>query len=44
MNMKLYISGYGKMGKMIETIILSKGLDYAGSDVQLNITTVIIIS
>jgi 4-hydroxy-tetrahydrodipicolinate reductase len=30
MNMKLYISGYGKMGRMIEKIILSKGLDYAG--------------
>ena len=29
-NMKLYISGYGKMGRMIERIILSKGLDYAG--------------
>ena len=29
-NMKLYISGYGKMGKMIEKIILSRGLDYAG--------------
>lgn len=28
--MKLYISGYGKMGKMIEKIILSKGLEYAG--------------
>lgn len=28
--MKLFISGYGKMGKMIENIILSKGLDYAG--------------
>ena len=28
--MKLYISGYGKMGRMIEQIILSKGLDYAG--------------
>ena len=28
--MKLYISGYGKMGRMIEKIILSKGLDYAG--------------
>ncbi len=28
--MKLFISGYGKMGKMIEKIILSKGLDYAG--------------
>jgi 4-hydroxy-tetrahydrodipicolinate reductase len=28
--MKLYISGYGKMGKMIERIILSRGLDYAG--------------
>ena len=30
MNMKLYISGYGKMGRMIEKIILSKGLEYAG--------------
>ena len=28
--MKLYISGYGKMGKMIEKIILSRGLEYAG--------------
>ncbi len=28
--MKLYISGYGKMGRMIEEIILSKGLEYAG--------------
>ena len=28
--MKLYISGYGKMGRMIEKIILSRGLDYAG--------------
>ena len=28
--MKLFISGYGKMGKMIEKIILSRGLDYAG--------------
>lgn len=28
--MKLYISGYGKMGKMIEKLILSKGLEYAG--------------
>ena len=28
--MKLYISGYGKMGRMIEQIILSKGLEYAG--------------
>ena len=28
--MKLLISGYGKMGKMIERIILSKGLEYAG--------------
>ena len=28
--MKLFISGYGKMGKMIEKIILSKGLEYAG--------------
>lgn len=30
MAMKLYISGYGKMGRMIEKIILSRGLDYAG--------------
>ena len=28
--MKLYISGYGKMGRMIEKIILFKGLEYAG--------------
>ena len=28
--MKLFISGYGKMGRMIEKVILSKGLDYAG--------------
>ena len=28
--MKLFISGYGKMGKMIEKIILSRGLEYAG--------------
>lgn len=28
--MKLFISGYGKMGKMIEKIILSKGIEYAG--------------
>ena len=28
--MKLFISGYGKMGRMIEKIILSKGIDYAG--------------
>ena len=28
--MKLFVSGYGKMGKMIEKIILSRGLDYAG--------------
>ena len=28
--MKHFISGYGKMGKMIEKIILSHGLDYAG--------------
>lgn len=30
MKNKLYISGYGKMGKMIEKVILSRGLDYAG--------------
>ena len=28
--MKLYISGYGKMGKMIEKIILDRGIGYAG--------------
>ena len=28
--MKLYISGYGKMGKMVEKNLLSKGLDCAG--------------
>ena len=28
--MKLYTSGYGKMGRMIEKIILSKGVEYAG--------------
>ena len=28
--MKLYISGYGKMGRMIEKIILDRGLEYAG--------------
>lgn len=28
--MKFLISGYGKMGRMIESIILSKNLDYAG--------------
>ena len=28
--MKLYISGYGKMGRMIEKIILGRGLEYAG--------------
>ena len=28
--MKILISGYGKMGKMIEKIILSRGLEYAG--------------
>ena len=28
--MKLFISGYGKMGKMIEKIIQSRGLEYAG--------------
>ena len=28
--MKLFISGYGKMGKMIEKIILSRGLEYVG--------------
>ena len=29
-NMKILISGYGKMGKMIEKIIQSRGLEYAG--------------
>lgn len=28
--MKLFISGYGKMGRMIEKMILDRGLDYAG--------------
>ena len=28
--MKLYISGYGKMGRMIEKIILDRGIEYAG--------------
>lgn len=28
--MKILISGYGKMGKMIEKIILLRGIDYAG--------------
>jgi len=28
--MKLFISGYGKMGRMIEKIILEKGVEYAG--------------
>ena len=28
--MKLFISGYGKMGRMVEKIILSRGLEYAG--------------
>lgn len=28
--MKLFISGYGKMGRMIEKIILSRGIEYAG--------------
>lgn len=30
MNTKIYISGYGKMGRMIEKIVISKGLEYAG--------------
>ena len=29
-NMKILISGYGKMGKMIEKIIQSRGIEYAG--------------
>ena len=28
--MKLFISGYGKMGRMIEKIILDRGVEYAG--------------
>ena len=28
--MKILISGYGKMGKMIEKIVLNRGLEYAG--------------
>ena len=30
MKTKIYISGYGKMGRMIEKIVISKGLEYAG--------------
>lgn len=30
MNTKIYISGYGKMGRMVEKNILARGLDYAG--------------
>ena len=29
-NMKILISGYGKMGKMIEKIIQNRGIEYAG--------------
>ncbi|MGN1232017.1 MAG: 4-hydroxy-tetrahydrodipicolinate reductase [Candidatus Cryptobacteroides sp.] len=29
-NMKIFISGYGRMGKMVEKIVLSKNLEYAG--------------
>ena len=34
--MKLFVNGYGKMGRMIENIILSEGYEYAGwsEDVQ----------
>ena len=34
--MKLFVNGYGKMGRMIENIILSQGYEYAGwsEDVQ----------
>lgn len=28
--MKLFVSGYGKMGKMVEKIILSRNIEYAG--------------
>lgn len=28
--MKIYISGYGKMGRMVESIVLSRGIGYAG--------------
>ena len=28
--MKIFISGYGKMGKMIEKIVLNRGIEYAG--------------
>ena len=28
--MKIFISGYGRMGKMVEKIVLSKNLEYAG--------------
>ena len=29
-DMKILISGYGKMGKMIEKIVLNRGIEYAG--------------
>lgn len=28
--MKVYISGYGKMGRMVESIVLSRNIEYAG--------------
>ena len=28
--MKIFISGYGKMGRMVEKVVLSRGLEYAG--------------
>lgn len=28
--MKVYISGYGKMGRMVESIVLSRSIEYAG--------------
>lgn len=28
--MKIFISGYGKMGRMVEKVILARGLEYAG--------------
>lgn len=28
--MKIFISGYGKMGRMVEKVVLARGLEYAG--------------
>ena len=41
--MKILISGYGKMGRMIEQIILSKGLEYAGWSEDITATPAVIL-